>query len=255
MRKFIYSIFFLLFILNQSYSKPICYLDTLSFRSIEFTDASNIDFWDDELKQKDAIWNNSFKYRVTAIDGIEYLNIYLNNISKKFLMLKSDSILVLYDTENPSFNFCGVCGFSGEFLSFPTEIKASSELHENSRIYSAQNIANLNLDSPWVEAAKGNGIGQSITFGCNASGLYFLSGYVSAKKPNLWKQNSRPKRIQINFLDTHNSKVFLLKDSPDPQFLNWGQPYNGFLQIVILEVYKGTKHEDTCINSIILRYL
>ena len=60
-------------------------------------------------------------------------------------------------------------------------------------------------------------------------------------------------------IETKNQTIYLdLEDSPNPQKIfidepDWKKPYN--IKITILEVYPGTKYDDTCINAIIGVYM
>jgi hypothetical protein len=45
--------------------------------------------------------------------------------------------------------------------------------------------------------------------------------------------------------------IFNLEDTPNPQKLSLGKYYDGPIELEILEVYEGTKYQDTCINGLI----
>ncbi|MBN2617209.1 MAG: hypothetical protein JXR64_02720 [Spirochaetales bacterium] len=80
--------------------------------------------------------------------------------------------------------------------------------------------------------------------------MYFFNGFVSFEKPNLYEENSRVKKIKVT--DTISSKfiIFNIDDTPNPQLLKLGELKEWELSIEILDVYKGTKYSDTCINAI-----
>ena len=81
--------------------------------------------------------------------------------------------------------------------------------------------------------------------------LLILNGYFSVEKPYLYKQNSRVKQIKVTGLKSGNEKILDVLDTPHPQtvdisFLYVQEPF----RVTIMDVYKGTKYDDTCINCI-----
>ena len=204
-----------------------------------------------------GIWNNDFVYSLTDYEKAYILTISNENCNKRFYALKSDFCLILYDCET---NECIFTGASISFnqtegLFFPSFISATSELREGSKVYTVQNLSNFKLDSPWCEASEDYGIGEKIRLSINARNLIIISGYVSAKKPYLFENNSRPKIITISFLKSKIQKEFELKDSPNPQIINLDGLYNEEIEIVIKDVYLGKKYKDTCISTIFSMYL
>lgn len=197
----------------------------------------------------------TYKYETENNNGFEWITIKNDYEKKKFLMLKSNEFLILYDAMSPEPFFFGFYSFRRlEGLSFPKKnnIKVSSELQEKTIIYSDSNLGNLNLDEPWVEAAKGDGIGEYIILDVNARELYIVSGYISYSKPYLYDQNNRPKTIRISFIDSDcDEMIITLLDTPNPQKIDLITSYKGKMKLEILDVYKGTKYSDLCISSII----
>jgi hypothetical protein len=141
------------------------------------------------------------------------------------------------------------------------QITASSSLREGSRIYSPENI-NDKIGEAWSEGVSGQGIGEYLTVSMylgENDDFYISIGYVSYLKPNLYTENSRPKRLRLTYDNEHFSYVDL-KDTADFQSialqaipLGNGHNYREALslKIEILEVYPGTKYTDTCINAIL----
>ena len=167
------------------------------------------------------------------------------------LVLLSDNNLIIYDSK---LLFNGISNGNTELYSFPSEIVASSELIEGSKTFYAKNISSLNLDEPWAEGVQGFGIGETISFSCNAEEIIICSGYISVNKSYLWHENSRPKKISVVFLSSGKSKEYELLDTPNPQSINFGYIYSGKVIIKILDAYPGTKYKDTCIHSIMVKY-
>lgn len=89
--------------------------------------------------------------------------------------------------------------------------------------------------------------------------LRFYNGFQSGTKKNLYKDNSRAKKIQIKNLNNGVETVISLKDTPDEQIISLRnlclyQDLYTKLEITILEVYPGEKYKDLCIQAIIPEY-
>ena len=142
--------------------------------------------------------------------------------------------------------------------------------------YTAYSVLDKNMQSAWCEGVKGPGIGEVIIapFDKTKSRFKIFSGYGKNKKT--FEENNRIKSAKITLvyskqpfmystsedsntgkLDTIFSKVINLKDVFGFQTVpldlvkfkagNWTQLY---VAIEILDVYKGTKYDDTCITEI-----
>lgn len=78
---------------------------------------------------------------------------------------------------------------------------SSSCLKENNKIYSAEKITYWgNLNYVWAVRNKDSGMGEYIVLENvrDVSTLYFLPGYISIKRPDLYEKNARPKKIKIS---------------------------------------------------------
>ena len=107
---------------------------------------------------------------------------------------------------------------------------------------------------PWVEGKKGDGIEESFEFDINypTRGLpldiRILNGYVDPLKPHLFKENNRIKKALLE-TDTGIKKEFEFRD--EVEFTQIILPSDvKHIKLTILEVYKGTKYQDTCITSV-----
>lgn len=189
-------------------------------------------------------------------------------ISKSFIFLKSDPFSILINSNNqaelygpnPSYrnlpySIFGI--FEGFYLSCSyREITATSYLTEGDIEFLPQNLTSLNAAKPWVEGVPGNGIGEKITIsGFNANRrphtIIISIGYVDYDKPYLYDYNSRPSKIRIWRNGNGKYINFELADTPDPQILNLPEGLDLFT-IEILDVYPGSRWEDTCINFIMV---
>lgn len=222
----------------------------VSFRDQKFT------YSDDDGYSLTEIFHSSVSF--SREGGVTFIT--LPEAGKRFLCLISGDFLVLYDgTSSEPWFFGNALGKRMEMLHYYTssDFSASSELKEGNTVYDAGNLADFTLMSPWSEGAAGNGIGESVSFTCDVSRLYLFSGYVSYDKPYLYEMNARPKKIRITVTEKSGSREFIfdLADTPDPQVLEFPERMNGTAKLEILEVYPGTRYQDTCINAIIGQYL
>jgi len=202
------------------------------------------------LIEKQGIYTKSSK------NGVPFIDVTWNNKAKEtFLMLSNDVACYLYKTTDPT-PYC--LGFSGgynrgEFIfRTPKTIKATSHLIENGKRYLPDQI-NSKLGQAWVEGAKGQGIHEKLFItkpGCTI--IYISIGFVSYEKPFLYQENSRPSKINVSVPGLFSLDIDLL-DTPDFQTIKLPKPLgkDDILEIEILEVYPGTKYEDTCINFIL----
>jgi hypothetical protein len=74
---------------------------------------------------------------------------------------------------------------------------------------------------------------------------------VSYEKPYLYEQNARPRRILVTDELNDEEWDFELVDTPNPQELSFGERKNRKLTVEVLDVYPGTRYEDTCVNFVV----
>lgn len=129
----------------------------------------------------------------------------------------------------------------------------SSFLKEKEVVYSVDNLDKSFLDSPWVEAVKGDGIGEGFTIKNSRNIVYpyllIMNGYISYRKPYLYKQNNRIKKIKVTGLKSGKTKILDVLDTPHPQTVDISfitEPED--IRVEIADVYKGTKYDDTCLH-------
>lgn len=145
--------------------------------------------------------------------------------------------------------------FANEKKELEVKIQASSFLREENIIYDEKNLSLDNPLVPWCEGVSGDGIGEYVIITDKApyerkfDFLMIMNGYFSVEKPYLYKQNGRVKRIKVTGLKSRNKKILDVLDTPHPQtvdisFLEMQEPF----RVTIVDVYKGTKYDDTCIN-------
>jgi hypothetical protein len=129
----------------------------------------------------------------------------------------------------------------------------SSTLEPNTDKYKVDNLLDDNNKTAWVEGKKGDGIGESVTFKANKPFLVkeirINNGYKKSK--NLYTANNRVKNIKITFSDG-SELIKELKDdySKIETFKLEIEKEVEWIKFTILDVYKGSKYDDTCISGI-----
>lgn len=141
---------------------------------------------------------------------------------------------------------------------------ASSELIGGK--YSANNIHDLNYKTAWVEGVAGQGIGEKITYDFppenpRITKIIIVNGYV--KSPKAWTENSRVKKLKM-YVDGKPFALLELADSKQEQSFSFTplgvadrKDYDKLrtlprwtITFEIMEVYPGSKYEDTAITEI-----
>lgn len=155
-----------------------------------------------------------------------------------------------------------LCGRSGKWTAQQAPclsdlVKATSSTVLASKVpgaYAAANVLDGSHDTAWVEGKKGSSAGEWIRLDfAKALTLAFVDvtgGY--AKNDDTLKQNNRLKRARLTLSDgsvIERSFVPQLTDQTfriePPRPLTW-------VMLEVLEVYPGTKFDDTAISEIIL---
>ena len=138
------------------------------------------------------------------------------------------------------------------------DVVASSELRsQGSASYRVSNINDWNHETAWVEGVSGYGVGQWIEFrdvygDGTITSINILNGYVKSDKA--WSENSRVKRLKV-YLNGRPVCILELQNSRSLQTfqvqnLLGNASYIGKLRFEIMEVYPGTKYQDTAISDI-----
>ena len=150
---------------------------------------------------------------------------------------------------------------------------ASSNLKNNGKItYIGSNAGDDNYETAWVEGVDGYGAGESVTFYINSGSvdeIIVSNGYV--KTPRAYKENSRVKTLKLYFNNKHIANLHLKDEISDQHFKLWKvfgsyAIYNDderrwvdldgkivpqwSFKFEIVDVYEGTKYDDTVISEI-----
>ena len=229
--------------------------------SYEFNN-NDITYWA-AATLKDPEINLKGIYNIENVNGVKYLNIeWDNNQKERHLIIYNNNLCYLYKNDDymhfQGFRITnampgeGCASVDRDYI----QIKSSSHLIENGVIYSTENL-NEKLGICWAEGVPGYGINEKLSIetegypGVNS--IHISIGYVSYNRSYLYDENSRPKRIELT-VENKYSIIIDLDDTSNfqtialPETLN----RNEILELKIIEVYRGTKYEDTCINMILL---
>ena len=141
-------------------------------------------------------------------------------------------------------------------------IVASSTLKsQGSKNYKATNLYDSNHETAWVEGVKGHGIGQWIEYkGVRAflgmekalspvKEINILNGYVKSDKA--WRENGRVKRLKV-YCNGKPKCILELQNSRSLQSFKVKGLFSkgSTIKFEILDVYPGTKYQDTAISEI-----
>ncbi|MBR4389399.1 MAG: hypothetical protein IKT00_09510 [Prevotella sp.] len=186
----------------------------------------------------------------------EYIRLAERDAQSKSLTARERKIVEDYTVYDDL--YAGYCSWycGGEVL----KVTATSCLHPIGKFsYDASHAHDFDHESVWAEGAKGQGIGESLTYefagGCpRITTVNILNGHVKSEKA--WRENSRVKELLVYYngmpyaiLDLQNSRTLQSFDVGvlgfhDPAAKNWT------LKFEILSVYPGTKYEDTVISEL-----
>ena len=153
-------------------------------------------------------------------------------------------------------------------------VVADSELKEGTTVYSAKNLIDGTYSTPWVEGASDFGKNQKIKLNLfgnpskfsafnyeTVTHLYLLNGF--RKNEKTYYENNRIKTLRL-WVNGKDCGTVELKDKPFNTVNDFNFAYEADLlnnerltkvksiEIEILDVYKGTKYNDTCISEIVV---
>ena len=206
-----------------------------------------------EAQTKTIKPNAIFKMPSVSLD--EYNRLFALNEEGKLSPKEKETFGTCCIFDDLYAGFCSwYCG--GEVLS----VKASSCLKPTSKFnYEAENAHDFNHESVWVEGAKGQGIGEYLVYefagACpRITTVKILNGHVKSEKA--WRENSRVKKLRMYYKNEPYA-ILELEDSRTEQDFEVGVlgPHDGnapkwTLKFEILEVYPGSKYQDTVISEL-----
>ncbi len=140
-------------------------------------------------------------------------------------------------------------------------VRSSSSLVEGNKDYNGQNTIQFSSTDniPWVEGIDGQGIGEwfeieTVTWNWPVDFLLISNGYVDFSKPYLYEYNSRIKKMRIQIEEHDIDFEVVLTDTPQFQEIRLPKKIDDgetVIRFTILDVYSGSKWEDTCLNLVI----
>jgi hypothetical protein len=240
--------------------------------SVEFKENSIV-LYDYESNKKDVL---ACKYENrSALSFVIILqkpkNIFYFSIDKTpttwLVLYSEDNLLLIYNNENSKPLSGGIITPNKVYdFGIGQSFYPSSELKEGSTIYSASNLESLIIGHPWAMDDKKNGLGQYVKIVAYEKASdkkviasrykevitdFWLSiGFVSFTKPYLYLNNSRPKKIKIEYQDG-DFDIDLI-DTPNLQHFKIPTK-SEWIKLTILESFPGNKYTDCVINSCITR--
>lgn len=253
------------------------------YDTIRITD-NKLYYWDlDKFNEPTEEYNITWE-KINKIEYItfDYTGNFLNrdnhdkNISKgikRYLIIYGDQrldgycdFILLYDNNNELVFAQYSKQASNLEDSYSTAIRATSEYREGNITYSIRNLFDIAKLHPWVEASRGDGVGERIYMEFDASnpggmsqetilkwrmrGIVISNGFVDYNRPYLYEYNNRIKRIRIYYEDLNEFMDIDLEDTPQLQYVQFDKKYKK-IRIEILDVYRGERWNDTCVNMML----
>ena len=142
-------------------------------------------------------------------------------------------------------------------------VSASSELVETKFagkfLYSPANILDGDFNNTWCESVDGDGIGETITVEFSEpvsfDEIQLVNGFAAKDS---WEINNRIKVLEISQVAGEHiqCKEYTLEDGiKDWQSIKFEHAQTAqTIKFKIVDVYKGTQYEDTCLDDVRLLY-
>jgi hypothetical protein len=198
----------------------------------------------------------SGKYNKYNKNGFEYISV---NDIEYLILCNDDKYCVLYENNTNKRSYYGLnekyvntrsgghALFTPEFKKF---IRFGSSLQGETRdgILYQPPFGRLGYGSIWAYS----GINNWIELDCmvNVNRIYFINGMIYPSNMNFYYYNNQVKTIRVFY--NNREEIFILKDTPSPQIITLKESTKNDqnLKIEIIDVYKGTRYNDTVISFI-----
>ena len=224
--------------------------------------------WDGKL------WSDKRPEKIVNEFGFAELyikeNPYFGNFIKKYkgtYFLDLNGEIIAIDFFDNNYNTEEIKDLYKNVYGGIKNIKASSELTEtlnnNKTVYSVENVLTVGsertlghffrtIGCPWVpdiKIDKNPYIDFELKFDAICT-VHILPGFIDFDRQHLWKQNARPKTIEIIDLETSESLgKYTIDDSI--KFTSINLPRNvKKVRISFIDFYPGTKYQDPCVAAI-----
>ena len=133
---------------------------------------------------------------------------------------------------------------------------ASSVLDGNKAKYGAEKILDKDLQTAWSEGAEGYGINEWIQI--ERDGSTDLSEIIISngiqQSPQIFDNNGSLKRFRLDFSSGQYIYYEVKEDKAASKYIRiiFDRPIStNFIRLTILDVFEGSKYEDTCITDIV----
>jgi len=117
-------------------------------------------------------------------------------------------------------------------------------------VFSPYLLADGKKETAWVEGVPGDGTGECIrvAFPCavEVKALSITNGYCKSR--DTFFRNNRVRKLEIS--GDYGRETVTVKDSMEPQKIALRGGNTRFVELRIVEVYKGTHHRDTAISEL-----
>jgi VWFA-related protein len=209
-----------------------------------------------------------YQWMARETDGL-YFNILkdFSSIIEDLAVTLTAQYRIMYLTKNPSFDNTQrnvevqVKPYGAAKTSYRSaaNITVSSQLIENNRpsdAYQPRYLVDGKDSTCWAEGVDGPGIGEWVQFGFDApktlKAMKIIAGYT--KTPAVYQANNRVKKLMLVFSDGQSQTVSLADQYGFQRVLIDRDKPTRFIKLVIMEVYKGSRYDDTCISEIEFEY-
>ena len=201
-----------------------------------------------------------FSYEINENGFVEFTDASDKNYVKKFFLLSSSITYVVQDAFHQP-----VLGDS-QLISINSSGYFSEKINGKLVEYKAENLRSAVIwggredpfwyydwNEPFVTKRDNSGIGEYIdlSFVNPQKSISILGGFVRTTRQDLFRKNNRLKKVLIKDLDSDYSVIMNFEDIAMFQGIAF-EKYLKNIRIEILEVYKGTQYDDTCISGIMI---
>ena len=240
-----------------------------------------------DLVDNNKEWYNSFQGSCNGI--MTSYNLSQNLLQPNFSGKWIDGIYITYNNEVVEMDHAGV-GFFGTVITRESQKPATENNDENKDSTSDNkdnnvDTSNMDLDiqttassyletdfydskniyydsekavdskprTSWIEASDGDGIDEwiKLDFGkeIEVDSIYILNGMGDISGDYYYK-NNRVKKMLLEYSDGKSETITLEDDNLKEQEIKIDKKLTSYIKFSILEVYSGSKYDDTCIGSI-----
>jgi len=213
-----------------------------------------------DAPQTVTISNSNAKYIYYTLDGSEPTKessiynepIILEDGTVALKILAVSDLGVMGDIQDFKYNITS--NSSVENITFTVE--ASSIFHEpvkgETYIYNPLYISDKDTTTSWVEASKGDGANEWISFNSDdkfdLDSLQIINGFTKSERT--YRNNCRVAEMKL-ISSEGDEKTFALQDNTLTfQKLEVGFKNIRSIKIMITKVYKGAKYKDLCISEL-----